>query len=215
MPFADSQPGDALVRGHRQATLAHEPAELRAGLALAKGRRAERARAEHDILKNRQAVGERKVLVHHPDPSLQGSLRGPSGECLETAIRSGDLNGPLIGDIVAEQDVHQRRLSGSVLSQQSQNLSLVDVEVDGLVGDERTKALRHPCNGQNNRRRLHGYSRWRQLVCRSSAAQLDLGSASFTLTRNRPSTISFSLSLTSFATSGVTRASSRARLAPP
>ena len=46
-----------------------------------------------------------------------------------------------VGDVVAEQDRHQRRLAGAVLAEQRQHLAGVQLERDGVVGHQRAEAL--------------------------------------------------------------------------
>jgi hypothetical protein len=55
------------------------------------------------------------------------------------------------------EDVHQGRLAGAVLSEQGVDLSTPQLEVDGVVGDERAEPLGDPA--QLERERLAGHRR--------------------------------------------------------
>ena len=103
--------------------------------------RAERPRAEHDVLQHRQAFGEREVLVHHADAGLERGLRRARRQRPQRAVRAGHADRALVGHVVAEQDVHQRGLAGAVLAEQREDLAAAQLEVDRLVGDERAEAL--------------------------------------------------------------------------
>ncbi len=76
------------------------------------------------------------MLVHHADPGGQRRLRLAGRE------RAPEhLDRPGVGDVVAEQDIHQRALAGAVLAQQAQHLAARELERDGVVGDQRAEAL--------------------------------------------------------------------------
>ena len=110
---------------------------------------------------------------------------------------------------MAEQDVHQRGLAGAVLAEQREDFAAPQLEIDRVIGDKAPKRLPMPASfrtsgwvsaDKGSRRHLDAYD--------------DFGSASLMLTRNMPSVISFSFSLTSFTTSAGTSFSSITRLAP-
>ena len=111
---------------------------------------------------------------------------------------------------MAEQDVHQRGLAGAVLAEQREDLAAAQLEIDRVVGDERAEALADAGKLQDERLAVPRTKDHDGIL-----RQVDFGSASLMLTRNMPSMISFSLSLTSFTTSAGTSFSSIARLAPP
>ena len=70
----------------------------------------------------RQVLGEREVLVHHADAGIERGCGEPGGSG-EAAVGAGDLDRALVGDVVAEEDVHQRRLAGAVLAEQREDLA--------------------------------------------------------------------------------------------
>ena len=95
----------------------------------------ERAGAEHDVLEHRQVVGQREVLVHHADARRERGARVAGRERRPmTSTRAR------VGDVVAEEDVHQRRLAGAVLAEQRDHLALVQREADAVVGEQRRRS---------------------------------------------------------------------------
>ncbi len=77
--------------------------------------------------------------MDHPDPGCQrgaGIARGQGG--------TEGKYFPAIGHVMAEKDVHERRLACAVLSKKRQYLALLQGEVDAVVGEQRAEALRDP-----------------------------------------------------------------------
>ena len=71
-----------------------------------------------------------------PMPAASAARGSPGGSGLpKTSIA------PLVGDIVAEQDVHQRGLAGAVLAEQRDDLAALQVERDRVIGGQRAEAL--------------------------------------------------------------------------
>ena len=93
----------------------------------ARSRRAERpaaARCRARCSRAGQVLGQREVLVHHADAGRERRLRRARRERAEARRRArAPAIVALIGDVVAEQDVHQRRLAGAVLAEQRQDLA--------------------------------------------------------------------------------------------
>ncbi len=96
----------------------------------------EALRAERDVLEHRHVVGQGEVLVHHADAGIDRR----AGVARPKRLAEG-LDRPLVGDIMAEQDVHQRGLAGAVFAEQRDHLAALKVERDGVVGDKRSEAL--------------------------------------------------------------------------
>ena len=71
-----------------------------------------------------------------PMPASSAARGSPGGSVLPKASTRA-----LVGDIVAEQDVHQRRLAGAVLAEQRDDLALLQLERDGVIGQQRPEAL--------------------------------------------------------------------------
>ena len=105
--------------------------------------------AEGDVLPHRECLDEREVLVHHPDPVL-----GSGDRILDLDRDAGapDLSG--IGDDEADQDLHQRRLAGTVLTQHAVDTATVEGEVD--IGACRDRAVALGDADQLDRRRGAG-----------------------------------------------------------
>ena len=76
------------------------------------------------------------MLVHHADAGIERCARVAGRQRL-----AEDLDRSLVGDIVAEEDVHQRRLAGAVLAKQRDDLAARELEGDRIVGDQRAEAL--------------------------------------------------------------------------
>ena len=76
------------------------------------------------------------MLVHHADAGIERGARVARRQRLAEG-----LDRALVGDIVAEQDVHQRGLAGAVLAEQRDDLAARELEGDRVVGDKRPEAL--------------------------------------------------------------------------
>ena len=70
------------------------------------------------------------MLVDHPDPRADRVSRG--GELDALAVQQQLAR---VGPVEPVEDVHQRRLSGAVLTEQRVHLATADVEIDVIVGD--------------------------------------------------------------------------------
>ncbi|CRH72583.1 Uncharacterised protein [Chlamydia trachomatis] len=79
------------------------------------------------------------MLVHHADPGGD-RVAGP----LEDDGRPVDEDLPLVGLVESVEDVHERRFSGAVLSEEGVNPSFLDGEVNVVVRDQGPEALRNP-----------------------------------------------------------------------
>ncbi len=69
------------------------------------------------------------MLVDHPDPEVDGVVR-----VADVHLRTADENFALIGGIQAVEDVHQGGLAGAVLPQDGQNFTLVEGQVNVVIG---------------------------------------------------------------------------------
>ena len=76
------------------------------------------------------------MLVHHPDPQLERVMGG-----LDVGWLTSDEHGAGVREDVAEHDVHERGLAGSVLTEQDVNLTGPDIKVDAVVGLDVAKPL--------------------------------------------------------------------------
>ncbi len=85
------------------------------------------------------------MLVDHADTCRNGGVRRSGGQGL-----SFDLDCSFLGHIMAEQDVHQRRLARTIFAEQTDDLAAIEREIDGIIGNKRTEPLgnsRKPENG--------------------------------------------------------------------
>ena len=76
------------------------------------------------------------MLMHHADACFDGGMRLAGREW-----RAEDGDRALIGDIVAEENVHQRRLARTVLAEESGDLAALQIERDCVIGEERPESL--------------------------------------------------------------------------
>jgi hypothetical protein len=82
-------------------------------------------RAEHDVLQHGEVVGQLEVLEHHADAARDG-IRG-RGEAHLLAV---DADRSLIGLLHPVEDLHQRRLARTVLSDQCVHRARPDLHLD-------------------------------------------------------------------------------------
>ena len=77
-----------------------------------------------------------------PIPAASAALGEPGAQRPQHAIAAGDLDRPLVGQIVAEEDAHQRGLAGPVLAQQAHDLALAAAARSmASLASERAEAL--------------------------------------------------------------------------
>jgi hypothetical protein len=69
-----------------------------------------------------------------------------------------DLDGALVGDVMAEEHVHQRGLAGAVLAEERDRLARAERERDAVVGGQRPEALGDAFEAQDDRGRPPGRS---------------------------------------------------------
>ena len=120
----------AEVEGGPQAELLRQLAHTLFGAALVEQDALARLDAEDDVLGHRHHRDEHEVLVHHPDPVLDGVGRRVQDDGLAL-----DADLAFVRLVEAVDDVHQRRLAGAVLAEEGVHLAPLDVEVDVVVGD--------------------------------------------------------------------------------
>jgi len=92
--------------------------------------------AEDDVLEDGEVVGEHEVLEHHADTGLDGLDRA-----LQCGLRAVDRDRALVGLLHPVEDLHQRRLAGTVLADDGVNRAPADAEGDVAVGDHSGKTL--------------------------------------------------------------------------
>ena len=95
--------------------------------------------AQHHVLGDREHGNQHEVLVHHADPRPDGIARALEGDRL---VIQQDL--PVVGVVEPVEHVHQRALAGAVLPEQGVDLTLLDHQVDVVVGHQGTKGLGDP-----------------------------------------------------------------------
>ena len=91
---------------------------------------------QDDVLRGGEDVHQLEVLVDHADAAVKGVLGGGDGHRLAV-----DIDLPLVGEVDAGEHVHQRGLAAAVLPQQGQDLALVQLKVDVVVGHHAAEAL--------------------------------------------------------------------------
>ena len=154
--LADGQAVDAPVQIDGQAALLHQRVEPPARLGGGPGEAEDRLGSEHDIVEGGEVFRQREMLVDHTDPGLQRGLGRAGRQRSQRPVRF-DADRPRIGDIMAEQDVHQRRLAGAVLAEQRVDLAGSHLERDAiehrLPRHEGLGDLAHLDRGRPGRRR--------------------------------------------------------------
>ena len=134
---------------------------------------------EDDVLRHRHHRDQHEVLMHHPHAGLDRGARRA-----ELHRLAGDHDLALVGVVQPVEDVHQRRLAGTVLAEQRVDLALPQVEVDVVVRDDARKALRdvaHLEHGAGRSSHRGGILRLRSAPgepCRSSPPEKAEGRAS-------------------------------------
>ncbi len=120
---------------HRDAETLLELADACRELTLAEDRPGALV-AEDDVLRDGERRDEHEVLVDHADPARDRVARRTDARVLALQRdRAG------VGAVQAVEDVHERRLSGAVLTEERMDLVLVDDEVDAVQRGEVAEAL--------------------------------------------------------------------------
>src|SRR5689334_12778265 len=135
---ADGEVLDRRVRIDVQPVLLRELHDPGAGRLPVEGaqRTGDALGAERDGLDDVEHGDQLEVLVDHADPGLDRLARVGEG-----------AHGPVDEDLArvrlvqAGQDVHERRLAGPVLTQQSQDLAAIGGDRDAVVGEDARKLL--------------------------------------------------------------------------
>ncbi len=165
LAFANRQRGDRRIRIDRQPESLPQFANAGCRLAAVRRQGEQRFGSQHDVVEDTEIVGKGEMLVHHADACGNGCPRLARRERFPL-----DFDRPLIGDIVAEQDVHQRGLTGAVLTQEADDFAARQCEGDRVVGDQRAEALANagePENGLRPASDLRGHPLMRTLArCR-------------------------------------------------
>ena len=101
--------------------------------------------AEHDVFRNREVVDQLEMLVHHADAEAIG-LAGVAD--VDRLAVDEDLTGVRLVD--AHDDIHQSRLARTVFAEQGEDLALMQLEGNIVVGAQAREVLDDPAHLQNN-----------------------------------------------------------------
>ena len=135
LPLAGRQGPDRPVGIERQTVGAADLTEL-----AADGREVPVAgERDRDVLGHRQLVEEREVLEHHPEAEISRLDGRGDGH---RAPFPADLAGARLDDAV--EDLHQRRLAGTVLPEKRVDLARLDRKIDPVIGEKVAIALADP-----------------------------------------------------------------------
>jgi hypothetical protein len=99
---------------------------------------------EEDVVEDAQLVDQRKVLVDGVDAERAGMHDGAELDRLAV-----EVDRPRVRLVVAGEDLDQRRLAGPVVAEQPEHLAVLEMEVDGAQGGNRTEALGHALHAQD------------------------------------------------------------------
>src|SRR6185295_15974684 len=103
--------------------------------------------SENNIVGCAEIVGESKMLMDHADPGGEGRFRLTWRERLAKG-----LDRSLIGNVVAEENVHQRGLAGAILAQKPDDFPAPQVETDGIIGKQGSKSFGDAAEPEDNLR---------------------------------------------------------------
>ena len=102
--------------------------------------------AEEEVGDDVEVVREREILVHGGDAELRRVLGGANGD-RDPVHR--DLT--VVGRVDAGDDLHQRRLAGSVVADEPDDLAGVDLEVHAVERLDGAEALADVLEGEQGR----------------------------------------------------------------
>ena len=139
--FADGEIGNARVQIDRQSGSFHQLVQFLARWQSGGLDGRKRFCAQKDIVEGAQVFCERKVLMHHPDASIQCGMGRAWLQLFKGAMRPQHKHLSFIGHIVTEKDVHQRGFAGTVFSEKCKDFTLSKVQRHIAVGCQRAKAL--------------------------------------------------------------------------
>jgi hypothetical protein len=144
LPFPHRERGHPRLGLHRQAEFLRQRHEPRAPLRPAASHAQERLGAQHHVVQHRQVARQREMLVHHADARLDRRAGTARRKLLPE-----DLHAALVGGVMAEEDVHQRRLARPVLAQEREDLAFLQVQRHGVVRGQCAEPLGDPVEMQN------------------------------------------------------------------
>ena len=104
------------------------------------------ALAEGDVLPDDEFVDEAEVLVDHADTEGGSGLR-----IVDLAHRAVDGDLAAVGRHETDEDPHQRRLTGTVLPEDSVHLAAVEIEVDAVASGDVAEAFGDVADGDGGR----------------------------------------------------------------
>ncbi len=102
--------------------------------------------AENEVLGDAEPIDQPELLVHHADAGVERIPRRREADRLAV-----ELDLPFVGAVETGEDVHQRRLSSAVFSEQGVHLAWGRLEVDMVVGEHAWKVLRDSAHHQRRR----------------------------------------------------------------
>src|SRR5450756_2223096 len=85
---------------------------------------------EKDVLSGGEPWDQRELLVNHANACLEGIKRVLKTDFLAIDVDLADIASGLGNDAHPEQDIHQGRLAGTILSDKTEDLAAVQVEGD-------------------------------------------------------------------------------------
>ena len=100
--------------------------------------------SKHDVLDHRHGVHQHEMLMDHRDAARHRVRRPVSGEWLAA---KDDRTG--VGRDQAEQHLHECAFSGAVLSQKSEDLPGIQLEIDAVDRPHRAKAANDAVHCEN------------------------------------------------------------------
>ena len=93
-------------------------------------------KAQHDVFRSGQHIDQFEVLMDHADAMAEGILRRTDNHLF---VIDEDI--AFIGIVNAGKHIHQSCLTAAVFTQQSENLSLIDVQPNLVIGQNSSKGF--------------------------------------------------------------------------
>lgn len=81
------------------------------------------------------------MLMDHSDAQFGGILWG-----VDRSLLAVDKNRTAVGAVNPRQHIHQCRFAGSVLAKKGENLALLDIQINVIVGDNSAERFVMPFN---------------------------------------------------------------------
>jgi hypothetical protein len=142
----DREPPRRPVERQRDVQFAEHRRRARRGRAAIEEPAAHGLDPEHDVLDHAEIGHEVELLVDHPDAEPFGRLRP-----VDRHRCAVDLDRSAVGNVRAGEDLHQRRLAGTVFTDQREHFTGADLERHAVERAHAGERLLDPDHAQQHR----------------------------------------------------------------